>query len=273
MLIKVTRWWPTLLYEAEGIKSLLAVPLRIHGRSSGTLTFYYRQPHKFSKTEVRVASALANLAGSAISTAELYEEQSRMRATAEAAERRAKLLAEASTLLASSLDYETTLAQVASLAVPDLADWCAVDVIGDDKSIIWLAVAHADPAKIEWAKELQRRYPPNPDDERGVPGVLRTGKSELYPEIPDELLVAHARDEEHLRIMRKIGFTSAMVVPLTVRGRTFGAITFVTAESKRCYEAADLAFAEDLGRRAAVAIENARLYRDAQESNRDRLAL
>jgi PAS domain S-box-containing protein len=256
------------LYEAEGIKSLLAVPLRIHGRASGTLTFYYRQPRKFSKTEVRVASALANLSGSAITTAELYEEQSRMRAEAEAAERRAKLLAEASTLLASSLDYEATLAQVAGLAVPDLADWCAVDILGEDKSIIRLAVAHADPAKVEWANELQRRYPPDPNDERGVPSVLRTGKSELYPVIPDELLVASARDEEHLQIMREMGFTSAMIVPLSVRGRTFGAITFVTAESKRRYEEPDLAFAEDLGRRAAVAIENARLYRDAQESNR-----
>jgi PAS domain S-box-containing protein len=256
------------LYEAEGIKSLLAVPLRIHGRVSGTLTFYYRQPHQFSETEVRVASALANLAGSAISTAELYEEQSQMRAAAEAAERRAQLLAEASTLLASSLDYETTLAQVANLAVPGLADWCAVDMLGEDNSIIRLAVAHTDPTKIEWANELQQRYPPNPEDERGVPGVLRTGKSELYSEIPDEMLVASALDEEHLRIMREIGFTSAMIVPLSVRGKTFGAITFVTDESKRPYEAADLAFAEDLGRRAAVAIENARLYRDAQESNR-----
>ncbi|HST50775.1 MAG TPA: PAS domain S-box protein [Pyrinomonadaceae bacterium] len=256
------------LYESEGIKSILVVPLRIHGHASGTLTFYYRRPHKFDKTEVRVASALANLAGSAISTAELYEEQSRMRAVAEAAERRAKLLAEASTLLASSLDYETTLAQVARLAVPDLADWCGVDMLGEGKSINRLAVAHSDPAKVEWAKELQRRYPPDPDDWRGVPNVLRTGEPELYAEISDEMLAAAARDEEHLLIMREIGFTSAMLIPLSVHGETFGAITFVMAESKRRYDATDLAFAEDLGRRAAVAIENARLYSDAQESNR-----
>jgi len=256
------------LYEDEGIKSLLVVPLRIHGNASGTLTFYYRQPHEFSKTEVRVASALANLAGSTISTAELYEEQSRMRAAAEAAEHRAQLLAEASTLLASSLDYETTLAQVAKLAVPGLADWCAVDMLGDNNSIKRLAVAHSDPAKVEWANELQRRYPPDPNDEHGVPAVLRTGQSELYNDIPDEMLVAGARDEEQLRIMREIGFTSAMVVPLSIHSRTFGAITFVTAESKRHYDASDLSFAEYLGKRAAIAIENARLYRDAQESNR-----
>jgi PAS domain S-box-containing protein len=120
------------LYEAEGIKSLLVVPLRIHGINSGTLTFYYRRAYKFSETEVRVASALANLSGSAISAAELYEEQSRVRAAAEEAERRSKFLAEASTLLASSLDYQTTLAQVARLAVPELADWCAVDMRGTE---------------------------------------------------------------------------------------------------------------------------------------------
>jgi len=256
------------LYESEGVKSILVVPLKIHGRTSATLTLYYRKPHKFDKTEVRVASALANLAGSAISTAQLYEEQSRMRAAAEAAERRAKLLAEASTLLASSLDYETTLKQVAQLAVPDLADWCGVDMLGEDDSIKRLAVAHTDPAKVEWAKELQRRYPPDPNEERGVPNVLRTGRSEIYTDIRDEMLVEAARDDEHLRIMREIGFTSAMIVPLSVHGRIFGAIIFVTAESGRRYDSTDLAFAEDLGRRAAVAIENARLYRDAQESNR-----
>ncbi|HZT58318.1 MAG TPA: PAS domain S-box protein [Pyrinomonadaceae bacterium] len=256
------------MYESEGIKSILVVPLKIHGRVSATLTLYYRKPHKFDKTEVRVASALANLAGSAISSAELYEEQSRMRAAAEAAERRAQLLAEASTLLASSLDYETTLKQVARLAVPDLADWCGVDMLGEDNSINRLAVAHTDPAKVEWARELQRRYPPDPEEPHGVPNVLRTGRSEIYAEITDEMLVAGARDEEHLRIMREIGFTSAMIVPLAVHGKNFGALVFVTAESKRHYDATDLAFAEDLGRRAAVAIENARLYRDAQESNR-----
>ena len=257
------------MYEAEGIKSILVVPLKIHGRTSATLSLYYRKPHGFDKTEVRVASALANLAGSAISSAELYEEQSRMRAAAEAAECRAKLLAEASTILSSSLDYETTLKRVARLAVPDLADWCGVDMAGDDGSIGRLAVAHKDPAKVEWAKELQRRYPPDPNEEHGVPNVLRTGRSEIHNDITDEMLASAARDEEHLRIMREIGFTSAMIVPLAVHGRTFGAITFVTtSESGRRYDATDLAFAEDLGRRAAVAIENARLYRDAQESNR-----
>ncbi|HEX3561065.1 MAG TPA: PAS domain S-box protein [Pyrinomonadaceae bacterium] len=256
------------IYRAEGIKSLLVLPLRIHGLVSGTLTFYYRQTHPFSETEVRVATALANLAGSAISSSELYEEQSRMRAEAESAERRAHFLAEASRLLASTLDYQQTLARVAQLAVPDLADWCAVDMAGEDGSLVRLAVAHADPAKVIWANELQERYPVDIAAPQGVPNVLRTGRSELYADIPDELLVASAVDDEHLRIMREIGFTSAMVVPLSAHGRTLGAITFVLAESGRRYGPSDLAFAEVLARRAATAIANAGLYAEAQEARR-----
>jgi PAS domain S-box-containing protein len=256
------------MYLAEGIKSLLAVPLRIHGKNSGTLTFYYRSPHHFTETEAKVATALANLAGSAISSTELYEQQSRMRAEAEDAERRAHYLSEASRVLASTLDYQKTLAQVAQLAVPNLADWCAVDMAGEDGSMIRLAVAHTDPAKVEWANELQKRYPVDMDAPQGVPNVLRTGVSELYSDIPDEMLAAAAIDEEHLRIMREIGFTSAMVVPLNVHGRTLGAITFVTAESGRHYGQSDLVFAEDLARRAATAIDNARLYREAQDARR-----
>ena len=252
------------LYQTEGIKALLGIPLRIHGTISGTLTFYYHQPHSFSQTEVKVATALANLAGSAISSAELYEQQSRMRAEAEAAERRAHYLSEASRVLASTLDYQQTLAQVAQLTVPDLADWCAIDMTGEGGEIVRLAVAHADPAKIEWANELQKRYPVDLDAPQGVPNVLRTGVPELYADIADEMLVAAARDEEHLRIMRELSFTSAMIVPLSVHGRTLGAITFVSTDSGRRYGPSDLAFAEDLARRAAVAIDNARLYSLAQ---------
>ena len=173
-------------------------------------------------------------------------------------------LGEASALLAASLDYETTLARVAHVAVPRLGDWCAVDVLDEDGSVRRLAVAHVDPAKVAWARELQERYPPDPDAPRGVYQVLRTGRSEFYPEIPDALLVAAARDAEHLRLLRDLGFTSAMVVPLLARGRTLGAITLVSAESGRRYRRDDLALAEELARRAAYAVDNARLYAEAQ---------
>ncbi|HWS89922.1 MAG TPA: PAS domain S-box protein [Pyrinomonadaceae bacterium] len=255
-------------YRREGVRSMLTLPLSAHGETIGTLVFYYREPRRFAHTDVVVATALANLAASAVRTAELYDEQRRLRGEAEAAERRAVFLAEASTLLSSSLDYEKTLEAVAHAAVPWVADWCGVDILGDDGEVRRLAVAHVDPEKVEWAREIQERYPYDPDAPNGVPEVLRTGRAELYQVISDELLVAAAKDEEHLRFMREIGFNSAMIVPLAAHGRAFGAITFVTAESGRRYGTEDLAFAEDLARRASLAVENARLYGQAQEANR-----
>ncbi len=255
-------------YRREGIRSMLTLPLRAHGEPVGTLVFYYRRPRRFAETDVVVAQALANLAASAIRTADIYDEQRRLRGEAEGAERRATFLAEATSLLSTSLEYEKTLEAIAHAAVPWVADWCGVDVIAEDGGVRRLAVAHVDPAKVEWARELAERYPYDPEAPNGIAAVLRTGRSELYEEVSDELLVASAKDDEHLRIMRELGFTSAMIVPLSAHGRNFGAITFVTAESGRRYGHEDIAFAEDLARRASLAVENARLYRQAQDANR-----
>jgi PAS domain S-box-containing protein len=177
-----------------------------------------------------------------------------------------RFLAEASTILASSLDYETTLATTAQLAVPHFADWCAVDMVNEDGTVSRLAVAHVDPKKIAWAHEIQQRYPPDPAEPHGVYNVLRTGESEFYPDIPEELLVEGARDAEHLELIRQIGFRSAMVVPLKARGRTLGVITFVNAESERHHTKEDLALAENLANRAALAVDNAYLYRVEQQT-------
>lgn len=177
-----------------------------------------------------------------------------------------RFLAEASHILASSLDYETTLTSVARLAVPWLADWCAVDMADATGAIRRLAVAHVDPAKIALAHELQERFPPDPNATTGVPNVLRTGEPELYEEIGDDLLVASARSPEQLAIARELGLVSAMIVPLTARGQTLGAISFVTAESGRHYGASDLEVARELAGRAALAVDNARLFRRAQET-------
>ncbi|HEX8162400.1 MAG TPA: PAS domain S-box protein [Pyrinomonadaceae bacterium] len=179
-----------------------------------------------------------------------------------------RFLAEASEVLVSSLDYEMTLKRIAELVVPRLADWCAVDMVTDERTLRRLAVAHEDPAKIELAAEVERRYPQTLADREGVAKVIRTGEPEMYPNIPDELTALIARDAEHLKILRELGLRSAMIVPLIVQGRARGAITFVSAESGRHYAAGDLAFAQDLARRAALAVENARLYKEAQEVNR-----
>jgi PAS domain S-box-containing protein len=186
------------------------------------------------------------------------------------AEERARYLAEATAVVTSSLDYETTLRRIADLAVPELADWCGVDLMQPDGTLAQLAVAHVDPAKVELARELNRRYPPDPASPTGAPNVVRTGKPEIYADIPEELLVAGARDDEHLRFIRVLGLRSAMCVPLVAGGKPVGAISFVSAESQRRYGASDLELAVEIGRRAGLAIDNARLYRDAQQAIRAR---
>ena len=173
------------------------------------------------------------------------------------AEESATYLSKASSLLASSLDYEKTLSEIAELIVPHFADWCAVSIIDENGEPKQLAVAHVDPDKVRWAHELSRRYPPDPNATTGVPQVIRTGKPELYPDIPDELLVAGAIDDEHLRLSRELGLRSAIVVPLSTLDQTLGAITIVSAESGRRYGEHDLEFAMELARRAAFAVDNA----------------
>src|ERR687893_450213 len=180
------------------------------------------------------------------------------------AEETLRFLAEAGEVLSSSLDYRDTLSRVARLAVPGLADWCAVEVLAEDGTLEQLAVAHQDPEKVALAHERRRRYPPDPDAPQGALQVLRSGQPEFYPEISNDTLLSAARDAEHLRLMRGLGFTSVIIVPLVARGQTLGVITLVTAESRRRYEQADFKLAEDLARRAAVAVDNARLYQEAK---------
>ena len=176
------------------------------------------------------------------------------------AEREQHFLSESSRVLASSLDPEETLGRVASLAVPDVADWVAVDLQGPLGSIERLAIAHADPALLEKGRRLAERYPPDPASPVGVPKVLRTGEPELYEEIPDELLSQATVDDEHLQLVREFGFRSAMLVPMAARGRTIGVLSFVSGPSGRRFGASDLRLATELARRCATAIDNARIY-------------
>jgi PAS domain S-box-containing protein len=180
------------------------------------------------------------------------------------------LMAEAGRILGSSLDYEATLSSVCKLVVPVLADWCTLDLVSDDGGLRRLQVAHRDPDKVRFAEELRRRYPPNPDEERGLMNVLRTGEPEHYPEITDEMLVEGARDAEHLEILRAMGLESAVIVPLKVSGRTIGVLSLATAESGRRYDEDELRFAMELASRAALAVDNARLFGRTGEAVRVR---
>lgn len=184
--------------------------------------------------------------------------------TAEAtAEERIWLLGEASDLLSSSLDFETTLTSLARLCVPRLADWCGVEIGGEDGTSQQLAVAHVDAGKVELAREYRRRFPPDPDAQRGVAHVLRTGETEHVEKIADEMFGEVARNAEHERLIRSLGLESYIIVPIALHGRILGALTLVHAESKRRYGPRDVKLAQELALRAAHAIEHARLYREA----------
>jgi PAS domain S-box-containing protein len=167
--------------------------------------------------------------------------------------------------LARSLDYRETLTRVAKLAVGDVADWCAVHVVETDGSISEVAVAHNDPTRITFARELQERYPPSSEQATGAAAVIRTGEAELVPVITDEMLETAAVDELHLDLLRQLDLRSYMCVPLRSRDQMLGAITLISSESGRRYDDDDLLLAEELARRATMAIENARLFRQAEE--------
>ncbi|MEW6319744.1 MAG: GAF domain-containing protein [Acidobacteriota bacterium] len=181
------------------------------------------------------------------------------RAARAVAARRAAFLAHASEVLASSPDYETTLAAVANLAVPQIADLCVVDIVQDDGSFRALAVAHVDPLKVQLVHELRGLHPLDPKAPFGPPRVLRTGHSLVY-----SLVDQHDSgdgpevDPAELRVATALGIRSSMAVPLLVGGRRLGVISFATTDSGRRFVAADLEFAEDLARRAAIAIDAAR---------------
>ena len=185
----------------------------------------------------------------------------------------ASFLAEASRVLASSSDYQTTLGNLARAAVPRLGDWCAVDVLTEPDRDVWppkierVAVVHEDPAKMFLATSLTTRFPQDWSRETGSPGVIRSRQPMFVPEVTDAMLKAGAQNPEHYALLRKLDFRSVIIAPLIARDRVLGTMTLVMAESGRLFGESDLALAVDLGHRAGVALDNARLLRDAAEAN------
>jgi PAS domain S-box-containing protein len=239
--------------------SLAVIPLLIEGRPFGAISLSFSAGHRFDDDERTFLLTAAQQAAQTFDHARLYEGQ---RHAAE----RLSFLAAASEILSGSLDPDTTLQNLADLSVREVADWCAIDLVDERGDLRNVATAHVDPDRVRLASELRERYPIDPEAPSGVLNVIRTGESELYPEIADELLVEAAVDEEHLRRMRELGLVSGMVVPLAARGRVLGAITFVASDPDRRFGASDLELAEDLARRAALAIDNAMLYRREHEA-------
>jgi signal transduction histidine kinase/FixJ family two-component response regulator len=222
--------------------------------------------HHATELEAMVQERTRELVAANQAKNEFLAARDRALAEAEAAQRRLAFLAEASRVLAGSLDYATTLDQVARLTVPYLADYCVFDIIGADGSLAPVALVHVDPAQEPLLRAQRVHHQPVANGAHPLARVLTTGRAEYYPELADALLGAAATDDDELAIFRALEPQSCMVVPLVARDHILGLVILVASVSGRHYGPEDLALAEDLAGRAAQAVDNARLYREAQEA-------
>jgi len=250
---EVEQRYPTLGRIGEGTGSILCLPLAVAGgRVLGVVSLSFPGRRELSEAEHLFLRLLADTCAMTLD---------RVEAQRAARDRESKLafLAEASAKLSSDLDYEATLTAVAELAVPWFADWCAIS-LAEDGLLRTIAVAHSHPDRIELVRELQERYPADPASSQGGYGVLHSGTSQLVPEVTDDLLAVRAVDDHHLALMRALNLRSGLACPLKVADRALGVITWVAGEGGRRFSEDDLAFGEDLARRAAIAIDNAQLH-------------
>ncbi len=256
---ELTGRFPLLAGAQVRFEALAVLPLIVGDTAFGGVALSFTKSRNFDPDERAFLMAATQQAAYALNRARMFDAE-------RIASERQRFLAEAGELLARSLDPKAALDQLAALAVGHIADWCGVDLVDESGKIENVAVAHTDPARVKLAHRLRERYPTDPRSETGTPNVIRTGVTEVYPEVPDEMLAAAAQDDEHLRALRELGLRSAMIVPLKARGRVFGAITFVASSLDRRYEDADVQLAEDLARRAALAVDNAILFNREHEA-------
>lgn len=251
------------LFAAEGIAALTFIPLQFGDILLGKFMLYFARPYAPPAHELAIARAVAGHVAFAL-------DRFRESAARHRHEQAQALLAEAAVSLTASLDYRQTLDTLVHLLVPKLADWCVVHVVGPDGEIHPGELAHADPAREPAVRMLHERWRFRTDDPIGVAQVMRSGQSLLVPRVPPELVAQVAQDPEHHRVMEELAPRSCMMVPLIARKRTLGTITLVAAESPRVFGRHDLALAQELASRAALAIDNARLYQAAQAAVRAR---
>ncbi len=243
------------------------VPLPAGGGVVGVLSMHFPQPHSIDEGALAGAQHLGRTAGVALARARQAATRRTTHALARAAELRLRLLADAGAALASSLDYQSSLQRVASLVVTDLADWCAIEVLDQTGETRSVGVAGSSRVPDATARELAHRFPTRLDAMRGGGSVLRTGTAELRTAITDSDLDEMATTPDHRALLSGLGLTSYLCVPLRTRGRTTGMMTFLSSRDERRYDEDDLAFAEELARRVASAVDNARLYGESQLAN------
>ncbi|MBZ4421747.1 ATP-binding sensor histidine kinase [Myxococcus sp. RHSTA-1-4] len=257
-------------YVAEhGLRSALAVPIRRGAQPRGVLYLENNLATRaFTPERVRVLQLLSSQMAIALENSRLFEELKVEVEERRRAEETVRFLSESSLVLAESLDYPTTLERVARLAVPFLADTCMVDVVEPEGRIRRVAVAHVEPEKEGLLRELREKYPPDWDSPQPAALALRSGRPYLLSKVAEAEILATCRDARHVELIRGLGLRTGMAVPLVARGKTVGAITFGLSAPGREYGEADLELAQELARRAALFIDNARLYGESQEAIR-----
>ena len=254
--------------ERTPMRAVVAVPLVAHGRALGAFLVGDRAGRLFTREETAVAEAFAQHAALAIENARLYDMAQQARRAAEATSHRAAFLAEASVVIGSTLDDDAILSRVAALAVPHTADWCAVFMTNAGGPIRCLAFQHRDPSKAERGRRYFTAQPIDIEAPYGVGKVIRTGASYFAPDVSEEMIRAVSRDEEGVRLRLELGHRSIVAVPISVDESLRGAMV-VGRATPHAYDATDLSLAEDLARRVALAMQNARLYRQTAEARAD----
>jgi signal transduction histidine kinase/GAF domain-containing protein len=250
--------FPTFSYLREESHALVCLPLRFEDRIIGGMALTFGSDQEFPPERQALKVALAAQAANALERARLDEAE-------RAARERLLFLSQASATLSSSLDSGATLRRLAELAVPEIADWCVIDMLSPDGAIERVALAHRDPAKVRLGWEYSERYPTNPEAQQGIAQVIRSGQAQFTPEIPEEVFTASSQgDEERVRIVRELGLTSAITAPLVAREHVLGALTLLRSDERHFTEA-DLDLALELARRAAVAVDNARLREEVEQ--------
>ena len=244
-----------------GPGAVAAVPLMAGESVIGSITLQFGEDHAFGSHENDFFRALAIHCGQALERAWSEERDRALRS-------RSEFVSQASQALGSSMDYERTLEEVASLAIPRFADWAAVDLLDESGSIQLVAVAHRDPEMARWARGIRERLRANLSDETGVGAVIRTGVSAFHPLLVPEQMESQARSETVLEVIRQTAIRSLIIVPLATRDRVLGAMTLIRSAGSAPFDREDLHVAGDLARRAAVHIENARLFTDRDHAAR-----
>ncbi|MFY9586820.1 MAG: GAF domain-containing protein, partial [Actinomycetota bacterium] len=277
------RMYPALAQEEATNRAFLVVPILLEDRALGALALSFAEPKALLDVDKTFMLAVAQQAAVSIERARLYDAERSARHLAEAAtagERAARaqaekvrdqlsFLSEVSGVLAKSLDHRDAIAELGALAAGRIADWCAIDLVADAGSIERVVARHAETVALTPVEEKAVDWPIDPDLPVGSPAVIRSGRPELYPEISSSFADEISQDPTELEILRSIGITSALIVPIQARGRTLGAMTLVSTREDRHYDREDLDFAMLVALRAGVATDNARLYSAARRSDED----